>query len=252
MAERHEIEESEANGTVDSDPVARGTDPSLRETNVARDLFYILDPMCSWCWAFRGSWRALMKDLSDRTRVHLVMGGLAPDCDEPMPEEMRQYLKKTWESIEQRTGARFNFEFWERNTPRRSTYPACRAVLAAARQKRSAKYQMVEAIQHAYYQEARNPSDRSTLVALAAKLGLDPEQFERDLDSEDIEHELMENLNFVRSLGIQGFPATVWRESATDGSTPRYGLLNAGYIAPEELLRRWHTVSPDGPRSAGL
>lgn len=231
MAEPGETEENEAHGAVDSDPEA------------VRDIFYILDPMCSWCWAFRRSWRALMNDLSDRTRIQLVMGGLAPDSDEPMPEEMRQYLQSTWENIEQRTGARFNFEFWERNTPRRSTYPACRAVLAAARQRRSAKYEMVEAIQHAYYLEARNPSDRGVLVDLAAELGLNPGQFESDLDSEDLELELKENLNFVRSLGIQGFPAIVWRASATDGAAPRYGLLNAGYVAPDELLRRWHTVT---------
>ena len=35
---------------------------------------------------------------------------------------------------------------------------------------------MIEAIQRAYYLEARNPSDRSTLLDLADNLGLDPDR----------------------------------------------------------------------------
>ena len=96
------------------------------------NLYYVLDPMCSWCWAFRSSWLALLEELPDSVTVRYVLGGLAPDSDEPMPQAQRESIRQIWQSIAQRTGTEFNLDFWTRNTPRRSTYPACRAVIAAA------------------------------------------------------------------------------------------------------------------------
>ena len=59
------------------------------------------------------------------------MGGLAPDSDEPMPAEMRTYVQQAWRAVTARTGVAFEHRFWEECAPRRSTYPACRAVIAA-------------------------------------------------------------------------------------------------------------------------
>ncbi|GAM76629.1 thioredoxin [Vibrio ishigakensis] len=52
---------------------------------------------------------------------------LAPDSDEPMPMEMRAAIESYWERISGLLGTEFNHDFWRNNTPRRSTYPACRA-----------------------------------------------------------------------------------------------------------------------------
>ena len=93
------------------------------------ELYYVADPMCSWCYGFALEWKRAKDQLA--LPVRLVMGGLASDSDEPMPAEMREYVQSAWRSVAQTTGAGFNHEFWERCTPRRSTYPSCRAVLAA-------------------------------------------------------------------------------------------------------------------------
>ena len=96
-----------------------------------------------------------------------VMGGLARDSDDPMPEETRAYVQMNWREVTKTTGAEFNWDFWRKCKPRRSTYPACRAVLAAGAQREDAVPEMFDAIQRAYYREARNPSDIDTLTAVA-------------------------------------------------------------------------------------
>ena len=111
------------------------------------------------------------------------MGGLAPDSDEPMDATTQAYVQSAWRSVGERTGARFNHEFWDVCQPRRSTYPACRAVISAGLQSMSARKRYYEAVQQAYYLEARNPSDTATLIALAAEIGLDKVQFRQDLES---------------------------------------------------------------------
>lgn len=77
-----------------------------------------------------------------------VLGGLATDTREPMPEALRTYIQDTWRRIEHSVpGTKFNFEFWSRCRPRRSTYPACRAVIAAIAQGPHFEEPMIEAIQ---------------------------------------------------------------------------------------------------------
>ena len=70
--------------------------------------------------------------------VVYLLGGLAPDSDLPMPEQMKLTIAGYWQTIQDRVlGTQFNYDFWTKCQPRRSTYPSCRAVLAA---KAGAKY----------------------------------------------------------------------------------------------------------------
>ncbi len=139
-----------------------------------------------------------------------VLGGLAPDTREPMPEAMRQYIRGTWRRIEREVpGTRFNYGFWNRCHPRRSTYPACRAVIAAISRGPEFEEPMIEAIQRSYYLEARNPSDDETLIALAEAIGLERERFTLDLKSAATQAELGRQIRFAARLGARRFPSLI-------------------------------------------
>ena len=171
-------------------------------------LFYIHDPMCSWCYAFSQSWTALQQALPrDIEIVHLV-GGLAPDTTEPMPPATQKMVQQAWQRIEQTVpGVHFNWDFWSRNTPIRATYPACRAVLAAKKQRAEAEPEMIRAIQTAYYQQAKNPSLPETLQACAREIGLNEAVFIEDLGSPAIESELQHQMQRARSMDVYSYPS---------------------------------------------
>lgn len=170
-------------------------------------LYYIYDPMCSWCYAFRPVWQVLQDNLPADMSVAYVVGGLAPDSDEPMPVEMRDKIQKIWRHIERTVpGTQFNHDFWSLNTPRRSTYPACRAILAAKLQCSEFVVKMLIAIQTAYYQQAQNPSLESVLHTCALEIGLDGDQFKQDVGSDYIEQALQDDLKKARSLNGNSFP----------------------------------------------
>ena len=123
---------------------------------------------------------------------------------------MRQRIEQTWHRIEESVpGTRFNFDFWQQCTPYRSTYPSCRAVIAAAMQGAQYDRAMTRAIQHAYYQQARNPSETATLVALAAELGLDVERFTEALRSGEVEQRLQQQLQLASSIGADSYPSLI-------------------------------------------
>jgi putative protein-disulfide isomerase len=170
----------------------------------ASTFLYVADPMCSWCWGFAPV-LAKIALAYPKIPIRIVLGGLAPDSDAPMEAEMRAYVQQAWRDVHTRTGAEFNFDFWQKCAPRRSTWPACRAVILTRRH--GLEGAMFAAIQNAYYLQARNPSDPQILADLAADLGLDHSDFLRDLQAEPTQAELESDFELRRQLGADSFPS---------------------------------------------
>jgi len=200
-------------------------------------LYYVHDPMCSWCWGFEATREKLFTALDGRMQIRRLVGGLAPDSEEPMPEPMRNMLQQTWQRIALTIpGTRFNFEFWEKCQPRRSTYPANRAVIAARAQGEAFDPLMTARIQRAYYLEARNPSDNSTLIDLAADIGLDRERFAQALVAPATQQQLIEEIQRSRALGIDSFPSF-----AVEKSEHLYHI-GLSYTDPQAMLSQIESI----------
>lgn len=184
-------------------------------------LFYIHDPMCSWCYAVKPVLQKLREKLPEELEFKSLLGGLAIDTDLPMPAEMRQQLHATWQRIEQKVpGIQFNYDFWNNwqlTHPRRATYPACRAVIAAHHFDKTVdnnsdhKYEelMINAIQTAYYQQALNPSENDVLIDLAAQIGLHKGQYQEQLFAEKTQLILEQQLARCRQMNVRAYPSLV-------------------------------------------
>ena len=170
-------------------------------------LYYVLDPMCSWCYAFEPTFKNVVKNLPSNTKVTYIHGGLAPHSNEPMPQSMQTMLQGIWKQIEQQVGIKFNHDFWTKCKPRRSTYLACQACIAARKQNK--EYEMIKAIQDLYYQKASNPSDTNTLITAAKNINLDIVQFKEDLESEEIIDIFHNDLTKRKNLQVYSFPSLV-------------------------------------------
>lgn len=173
-------------------------------------LYYIHDPMCSWCWGFKPVWTKLQNDLPSKIQVNYLLGGLAKDSNKPMPQPLQSTIQQTWHTIQHEIpGINFNFDFWTNNIPRRSTYPACRAVIAAKKQNSELEFKIIEKIQRAYYLEAKNPSDHNVLINCGKELDLNIKTFTHDISSTETQNELKNEICLSRELGAQGFPSLI-------------------------------------------
>ncbi|MCK5669322.1 MAG: DsbA family protein [Gammaproteobacteria bacterium] len=195
-------------------------------------IYYIHDPMCSWCWAFRPALDALNDRLPNHLQLEYLLGGLAKDTDEPMPDELRYQIQNHWRTIQIRMPeTKFNFEFWNKCHPRRSTYPACRAVLAAKIQDIKFEEPMIRAIQHAYYCQARNPSNTETLIKLADEINLDVKRFTTELNSEKNRELLKREIAFARQIGGNAFPMLLL------GDDNMYHQILIDYNHPKNMIK---------------
>ena len=171
-------------------------------------LYYIHDPMCSWCYAFNSVLKQIESDLPDTITLTKLVGGLAPDSMEPMPESLTMMIQDNWKKIEKTVPhIQFNFDFWTANQAIRSTYPSCRAVLAAKKQSANAEDKMIAQIQWAYYKNAKNPSLDETLIQCAKQIGLDEPLFISDYKSELINQQMLEQISLARRLGVSSYPS---------------------------------------------
>jgi putative protein-disulfide isomerase len=200
-------------------------------------LYYVHDPMCSWCWGFETTRQKIFDELDGKMEIRRMLGGLAPDSDLPMAQPMRDMLQQTWHRIEQTIpGTRFNFDFWEKCQPRRSTYPSNRAVLAARAQGEAYDALMTARVQRAYYLEARNPSDNDTLIELAADIGLQAEPFAAALVAPATQQQLVEEIQASRRMGIDSFPSLAVQKA------DRLFHIGLNYTDAQEMLAQIESV----------
>ncbi len=189
--------------------------------------------MCSWCWAFKPIWDSVKEALLGKVEVDYLLGGLAPDSNQPMPIETREYVKGNWKRIQEMIpDTRFNYDFWTSCEPKRSTYPACRAVICAKQQHPDFENLMIYGIQKSYYLEAQNPSNEDVLIDLAEKLGLNTSKFEIDLKSSQVNEILLDEIKLTRSMDINSMPSLALKINSTlKGIDIDY--LDANYIVKQ-------------------
>ena len=172
-------------------------------------LIYVYDPMCSWCYGFRPTWKALKSQLPEGLPVVSLLGGLADDSDVSMPEDMVKYLKRTWSQIETTCGVPFNHAYWDQTpAPPRTTFISCRAVIAAERLAGRGEA-FAERIQDAYYTEAQNVWDFDTLCDLAEAFGFHRSSFADVLASDDVRAVHDEQRQLAERLQVEGYPSVL-------------------------------------------
>jgi len=189
--------------------------------------------MCSWCWAFKPIWDRIKETLLGKMEVDYLLGGLAPDSNQPMPIETREYVKGNWKRIQEMIpDTRFNYDFWTSCEPKRSTYPACRAVICAKQQHPDFENLMIYGIQKSYYLEAQNPSNEAVLINIAKKLGLDINKFKIDLNSSQVNEILLDEIKLTKSMDINSIPSLVLQINNTLKAID-IDYLDANYIVKQ-------------------
>jgi putative protein-disulfide isomerase len=154
-----------------------------------------------------------------------------------MSADMQASIRSNWQRIEQSIpGVTFNYDFWTDCVPRRSTYMSCRAVIAAREQGQQYDVAMTKAIQQAYYQQARNPSDVDTLVALAGELGLDSDAFLQSITSQRTQSVLMQEIMQSADIGVASYPGL--RLKVAESIWP----IAINYNAADEMLELIDTL----------
>ncbi len=192
-------------------------------------LWYVADPMCSWCWGFSPVIEAIREEYGERLRIALLLGGLRVGTSAPMSIQQREEILHHWNDVHERTGQTFRFEGALPEGFVYDTEPACRAVVAMGELAPEHTFALFKAIQSAFYVEGRNVVQTGVLAALAQGLGVDAARFLAAFESDAARSGVLAHFRQAREWGVRGFPTVILQNDAG------YRLLSNGWRPLEEL-----------------
>lgn len=201
-----------------------------------KTLWYIADPMCSWCWGFSPVIEEIRNECGTLVKVELLLGGLRPGTKEPMPSSQREEILRHWHSVQRATGQPFQFEGAMPEGFIYDTEPASRAVLAVSRIAPDLTFPFLKTVQTAFYVEQQNVTSPGVLAQLATNVGLDAQSFSQVFESDAVKKLMLAQFHKARLWGVHGFPAVIGQSGAD------YTLLTNGYCSLEALrgkLGKW-------------
>jgi putative protein-disulfide isomerase len=208
----------------------------MTDTTLSKELIFVADPMCSWCWGFTPAISAIRNKYADRLTIQLVVGGLRAGNDKIMSDEEKGYIRHHWEEVNKATGQPFDFNFFERNDFTYDTEPACRACVTVRSLKYDAALNYLELLHKSFYANNQDITDTSVLASLATSLGVDAIQFAKVFSSDKARTATHDDFQVACNLGVTGFPTVVAVDKAADEDTENhYAYLNVGYSPFEEL-----------------
>lgn len=198
-------------------------------------LFYFADPMCSWCYGFSPELTTVVDSLDENIEFQIVMGGLRPYNQQPMPE-LANFLKEHWDHVAEASGQSFSYSILKDSSIVYDTEPACRAVAIMRALKPDQAFKYFKAIQTAFYQNNQNPNEADTYASLAVSFGIDKQVFLDAFESENWKKKIREDFEYAANIGVRGFPTLVLQNGKD------YYLLTNGYAKASVVLAKINQV----------
>ncbi|MFQ5764648.1 MAG: DsbA family protein [Rhodospirillales bacterium] len=194
-----------------------------------REIIFVVDPMCSWCWGFSPVIEAIRSAYGERAAMTIVAGGLRPLTSAPMSDKDKAEIRHHWEAVEKASGQPFDFDFFERSGFVYDTEPACRALVTVRTLEPASSYTYLARLHRAFYAENRDVTADAVLAALAEETGVERERFVEAFRSREMIYQTSGDFIRSQSMGARGFPTVVLRNGED------YALLVAGFVPFDKL-----------------
>ncbi len=175
-----------------------------------KELIFVLDPMCSWCWGFAPVIEELCTTLNDEYTFSLVLGGLRTKGQMPWDESSKEYLKGHWKQVSQRTGQVFSDSLFEKEFFDYDTYPACKAVITVRELfGMQSAFAYLHTIQEAFYTRTEDITNVEILISLLHRSESDKRTFRTFFESDRAQLLMEHDFAKARSMGANAFPSVV-------------------------------------------
>lgn len=201
-----------------------------------REVLYVADPLCTWCWGFAPASRELAAAVEGHARLRVLPGGLSLDRTEPLREHEAKGMLAEWQRVHQTTGQPFDFDHPPDTETLFDSGPPCRALALMSQLHPALALAYLHALQHAFFAERHDLGAPATLCALAADCGADEATFATALAGDAANAAFRTDALLAKQLGLRAFPAVALRGANS------YALLTVGYqpwakLAPH--VRKW-------------
>ncbi len=193
-------------------------------------LYFVTDPICSWCWGMLPEWQILMEEFKDRLQFKLRCAGLQVGSREPLSKEHRDELTRLWQRVHETTGQMFSFSFPDDAEFIYHSEIPCRALQVVRKEMNIEPWALFHDMQEAFYLRACNLSDLESLWQLVKPYGLDQKRFISQMKDDGIRDVTREEFEWCKEQVIPALPSVM----LDLGEGPK--LICGGYATTEYLI----------------
>lgn len=220
-------------------------------------LYYVTDPICSHCWAIEPILRRFTEQYGDYFNFHLLMGGLLEKWhDGPIDPANGIYkpadVAPHWREVGNHSRMPIDGSVMMEN-PVQSSYPASRVFkIIQINYNEAAALEYLRRARETLFVFNQNVSDRTILIDIVNKLGLDGEAIVEESEQSAAQQLLQEDFNLVRSLGVRGFPTIIMINQESKGVKIVGGRPLENYVNGLKQVLNTEKIQPKKQPSLSL
>lgn len=203
----------------------------------SRDVIYVGDPQCSWCWGIAEEMQKIQSFVTDHDiNFTIMVGGLRIGGGQAWDDEFKAMLRHHWQQVNARSGQEFDYKLFDLPEFDYDTEPACRAVVTAknlivnSNIPINSLLDFFVAIQHKFYVESQDPKQPEFYESICSDLGLDFAAFKTSFASEEMKKQATAEFNITRNWGVSGYPSILY----TDGK--QLYMVSSGFQKADSII----------------
>jgi putative protein-disulfide isomerase len=199
-------------------------------------IYYVMDTMCGWCYGMSDFITKIQEKYKDVYDFILLPGGMLIGDDViKVDTSFSDFLKDSNMKVEKLTGKRFGEVYNENVIEKRSiildSLPGAKAVVTIQKLKKEVAFNFLKKIQDAFFVYGKDMNKIEVYTEIARSFNISSEEFEREINSEEISRETFNGFDRANSMGVEVFPTIVAEEM---GKTT---IKSKGYSNFEDLDR---------------
>lgn len=173
-------------------------------------LHYFQDTLCGWCYGFGPTMLRIAEEWSEHVDVVVYSGGMITGDNTRALSEMADFIREARQRVEETTGVSFGDSFLHGLLTRQDiildSEPPARALetMRALRPERALQFS--HRLQSALYANGMDLNSEETYRKLAVEADIDADEFIDIMNSSEIHDAVVDEFDYVNSLGIGGFP----------------------------------------------
>ncbi|MEJ9224680.1 ClpXP adapter SpxH family protein [Priestia aryabhattai] len=206
------------------------------------EIYVFVDPLCPECWALEPILKKLQIEYGQLLSLKHVLGGNLQQLNIGAQEKF-EHIAKSWEKTGSRSGMSCDGNLWLEN-PIDTPYAASIAIKAAGLQGKKQGIRFLRRLQEVVFLEKQNVTEESVLIQCAKHVGLDVDEFVKDLHSDYAAKAFQCDLKITSEMDVDEIPTLVFFNEKVEEE----GIKISGYYSYEtyvHIIKEMLEIDPD-------
>ncbi|MBT2258218.1 ClpXP adapter SpxH family protein [Priestia megaterium] len=206
------------------------------------EIYVFVDPLCPECWALEPILKKLQIEYGQLLSLKHVLGGNLQQLNIGAQQKF-EHIAKSWEKTGSRSGMSCDGTLWLEN-PIDTPYAASIAIKAAGLQGKKQGIRFLRRLQEVVFLEKQNVTEESVLIQCAKHVGLDVNEFVKDLHSDYAAKAFQCDLKITSEMDVDEIPTLVFFNEKVEEE----GIKISGYYSYEtyvHIIKEMLEIDPD-------